>query len=210
MTASIEPTLIDTGSATERGRRRREQILDAATELFRRNGFPGTGIDEIGEAAGITGPGIYRHFASKDEILLAVLDRIWDLLRPVVDEVSGLSPEAALERLIDAHVTLALDHRSELLILVRELRHVPDDYRRAVQRNDARYMDAWAETIRRVHPALDEADARAAARAVTGLIGSPAAEPRSRRVPKERYREILTAMARSALAGLGDPEQRRT
>jgi len=208
VTASIEPTLADVGSPTERGRRRRSQILDAATELIRRNGFPGTGIDEIGEAAGITGPGIYRHFSSKDEILLAILDRIWDLLGPVVSEVASLGPEQALRRLIDAHITLALDHRSELLILVRELRHVPDDYRRAVQRNDGRYMDTWAETIRRVYPHLGEGDARAAARAVTGLIGSPAAEPRSRRVSKERYREILAAMAWAALAGLEDEPRR--
>ncbi len=208
MTAPIEPALTDTAPSTERGRRRREQILDAATELFRRRGFPGTGIDEIGEAAGITGPGIYRHFSSKDEILLGVLDRIWDLLRPVVDEVADLPPTQALERLIAAHLTLALDHRAELLILARELRHVPEDYRRAAQRNDARYVDAWAEAIVGLHPGLDRTDARAAARALTGLLGSPAAEPRSRRLPKERYRHVLTDMAWAALQGL-DQRTRR-
>lgn len=204
MTASMESALGDAAPSTERGRRRREQILDAATELFRRQGFPGTGIDEIGEAAGITGPGIYRHFSSKDEILLSILDRIWDLLRPVTEEVGDQPPGQRLDRLIAAHTTLALDHRAELLILLRELRHVPEDYRRAAQRNDARYMDVWAEAISDLYPGCDRAEARVAARAVTGLIASSAGEPRSRRIPKDRYRAILGAMAWAALQGLDD------
>ena len=137
-----------------------------------------------------------------------MLDRIWDLLRPVVEEVAEFPPEEALARLIDAHLTLALDHRAELLILLRELRHVPEDYRRAAQRNDARYMDAWAEAIAALCPRLDRADARAAARAVTGLLGAPAAEPRPRRLPKDRYRGVLTDMAWAALQGLDEQTRR--
>lgn len=175
--------------------------MDAATELFYRKGFPATSIDEIGEAAGITGPGIYRHFESKDEILLAVFDRIWGLIRPAL-EAAERQPGRALELLLDAHLDLAIEHRPELLVLVRELRHVSPEYRKATERNDSRYMDAWASAISVVRPRLGLERTRAAARAVTGLISSAAGEPRARRLASDEYRVLLTSMAYAALSGI--------
>jgi len=84
-------------------------------------------------------------------------------------------------------------------VLVRELRHVPEEYRRAAERNDVRYMDAWASVIAGLRQDLSMPQARAAARAVTGLIGSAAAEPRARRLDRDGYRVLLSHMARSAL-----------
>ena len=48
---------------------RREQILREAARLFADRGFHGVGVDEIGAAVGISGPGLYRHFAGKDAML---------------------------------------------------------------------------------------------------------------------------------------------
>jgi len=85
--------------------------VDEATLLFQRQGFAATSIDQIGEASGVTGPAIYRHFESKDEILLAVLDRIWDLLRDALERAEPLDAASALDVLMEAHLTLVLDHR---------------------------------------------------------------------------------------------------
>lgn len=184
---------------TERGRKRREQIIDSATELFHTQGFHATSIDEIGAAAGITGPGLYRHFAGKDEILLGVFDRIWELLRASIDRIEGLDPEAALDDLIETHITLALDQGQALMLLVRELRHVPDYYQRAAERNDGRYTDTWAEVIIKLHPSLTLDEARSAAHAVMGLIGSAPRDNQGTRIPKERHRVLLRTMARASL-----------
>jgi len=54
------------------GEKRRNSILDATITLFRKKGFHGASIDEIGEAAGVKGPAIYHYFKSKNEILHAV------------------------------------------------------------------------------------------------------------------------------------------
>ena len=62
------------------GPTRREQILDAAAELFARYGFHGVGIDDIGKAVGISGPALYRHFRSKDAMLAEMLTGISDRL----------------------------------------------------------------------------------------------------------------------------------
>jgi AcrR family transcriptional regulator len=54
---------------------RREQILDAATQLFARQGFQGTTTKQISDHTGVTEALIFRHFASKDELYWAVIER---------------------------------------------------------------------------------------------------------------------------------------
>jgi AcrR family transcriptional regulator len=53
----------------------RERILDAAYELFSRNGVRAVGIDAIIERAGVARMTLYRHFDSKDALVLAFLER---------------------------------------------------------------------------------------------------------------------------------------
>ncbi len=53
----------------------RERILDTAYDLFARRGIRDVGVDEIVERAGIARATLYRHFKSKDELVLAFLRR---------------------------------------------------------------------------------------------------------------------------------------
>ena len=53
----------------------RERILDTAYELFSRRGVRGVGVDEVIERAGVAKATLYRHFPSKDELVLAFLER---------------------------------------------------------------------------------------------------------------------------------------
>ena len=58
----------------------RQRILDAAYELFSRRGVRDVGVEELIEAAGIAKATLYRHFAGKDEVVLAFLrerERLW-------------------------------------------------------------------------------------------------------------------------------------
>ncbi|MEY4360834.1 MAG: hypothetical protein RL391_140 [Actinomycetota bacterium] len=53
---------------------RREQLLSVALAVFARNGFHNTSMNDVADAAGITKPVLYQHFASKRELYLAVID----------------------------------------------------------------------------------------------------------------------------------------
>jgi AcrR family transcriptional regulator len=66
------------------GPRPRERIIDAARELFHKHGFRAVGVDAIAEAAGTNKMTLYRHFASKDDLIVECLhrfaaeaDKIW-------------------------------------------------------------------------------------------------------------------------------------
>jgi AcrR family transcriptional regulator len=66
--ATRQPT-VDTGSAA------RERILDAAYDLFSHRGIQAVGVDAIIERSGVARQTLYRHFGSKQELVLAFLER---------------------------------------------------------------------------------------------------------------------------------------
>jgi len=53
--------------------KKRDQLVEAALELFSREGFHATGIDKVLDAAGVAKMTLYKHFRSKEELILAVL-----------------------------------------------------------------------------------------------------------------------------------------
>src|SRR5687767_13845748 len=56
-----------------RRRSRRDEILEIAVGLFATRGYHGVSMDDIGAAAGVTGPALYHHFAGKEAMLAAAL-----------------------------------------------------------------------------------------------------------------------------------------
>jgi len=55
----------------------RSLLLDAAEQVFAEKGFTAATLDDIAQAAGYTKGAIYKHFAAKEELFLAVSDRYW-------------------------------------------------------------------------------------------------------------------------------------
>ena len=56
------------------GKDTKRRIIDAAYELFYKDGFARAGVDAIAERAGVTKRTLYQHFDSKDALVAAVLD----------------------------------------------------------------------------------------------------------------------------------------
>ena len=79
---------------------RREQILAAATRAFARAGYVATSLDDVAAEAGVTHVILYRHFASKNELYRAVLDRACARLAETVG--TGSYDEGAIHALLDA------------------------------------------------------------------------------------------------------------
>src|SRR6195952_1914349 len=52
---------------------RRAALLAAGAKLFAERGFNGVSIEDLGSAAGVSGPAVYRHFSSKQAVLAALL-----------------------------------------------------------------------------------------------------------------------------------------
>jgi len=64
----------------ERSERSRAQILEAALELFSHQGYRGTSIREIAEAAGISTGNLYHQFPDKETLFRTLLDQYWQAI----------------------------------------------------------------------------------------------------------------------------------
>ena len=188
--------------STEKGRKRRDRIIREATRLFDERGYHAAGIDEIGAASGITGPGVYRYFSGKDEILIAVFDRIWMMLRTGLDAATDEEPEAALATLIDQHVSFAVDRRPEMALLVRQLANLPGDYQAKARANRLRYLEAWMGPVGALHPEWDDDERRLVVQAVMWMLNSYALEGSA--PDPATARRVLTALARRTLGVEGE------
>jgi AcrR family transcriptional regulator len=193
-------------SETARGRYRRELLLDATAELVAERGFHRVGIAEIGAAAGVSGAAIYRHFASKDALLIALIDRVVDEL---LDRARGIcarapTPEEALAQLVAAHVEFALRERSIIKVYDQEAHHLPDEEHRRMRRMQRTYAETWVDVLVACGGAPGRPQARAVVHAVFGLLNSVA--DFESRLARDELAALLRTMAESVLEGALRPE----
>jgi AcrR family transcriptional regulator len=180
---------------------RREAILEAATRLFSTRGYADTGIDDIGEAVGITGPAVYRHFASKQDLLVATLERAVEhatAIFPMV-EAEALPPEQALRRLIDLTARACIDERAMAVLYWQESRNLPDEERQHFEKPQRELIDGYAEVLRAVRPELSPSAARMAVHGAASLMRSVAT--RESTLGEDDLHRLLSSMAWAALMG---------
>ncbi|MEV8099155.1 TetR/AcrR family transcriptional regulator [Kitasatospora sp. NPDC085879] len=195
---------------------RRDQIRKEAARLFAARGFLGVGVDEIGKAVGISGPGLYRHFSGKDamlaDLLVGISERLLEEGRRRAGEAGGADgPAGALDALIGGHVDFALDDRDLIILHDRELLHLKEEDRRRVRRLQRGYVELWVGVVREAFPPLAapgaEPLARAAVHAVFGLLNStphsaaPHSGPADRSgLPRDAMAALLHSLAHGAFA----------
>ncbi len=177
---------------------RRDQILATAADLFAARGFHGVSVVDIGTACGISGPALYKHFASKDAILAEMLVSISERLLLVGRERSESAADAqdALSALIAWHVDFALRHRSLIVVQDRDWESLPVAAREQVRALQREYVDLWAKRLCEHHRGLRLDPARAMAHAAFGLLNST---PHSGLIADDPMRALLTEMAQRAL-----------
>lgn len=181
---------------------RREQILETAAVLFAERGFNGVSINDIGAAVGISGPALYRHFASKDAVLGEML---LGISRSLLAEGSqrreaAHAPSDVLPSLIEAQVEFALRQPALITVYNRDIASLGEADQREVRRLQRAYVEIWVGAIRDAVPGTDEQHARSAAHAVFGLINST---PHSARLDHDEMAALLTRMATAALQAPG-------
>jgi len=153
---------------------RRLQLLSAAERLFAERGFVAVRLEDIGAAAGVSGPAIYRHFPNKESMLVELLGGISARLLAGARDVTARGSDAAvaLDGLIDFHLDFALGEPDLIRIQDRDLAHLPAAAERQVRKAQRQYVEVWVGVLRELDPELAEADARLTAHAVFGLLNS--------------------------------------
>ena len=201
---------------------RRAELLDAAARLMAERGFAGVRLEDIAAAAGISGPGMYRHFASKsellDELLVDISRRLHDGGEQVVETNDGAAadPAATLRALIAFHIDVLVAKPDLISVQDRDLSSLSPAANHEVRSLQRRYVERWVDVLVRVDgpdgagqdgarqdgarqdgaPWRDREQARVRVHAVFGLLNS---SPRLPDYPRDRLRGLLASMAWAAL-----------
>lgn len=178
---------------------RRAQILDIAAELFAQRGFHGASVADLGAACGISGPALYKHFASKDAVLAEMLVSISEELLDVGRRRVAAAEDAreALLALVEWHIEFALAHKALIVVQDRDWSSLPGDAREQVRALQRDYVEVWASQLRRRDPSLSHDSASATAHIAFGLLNST---PHSALLPDAEMHRLLREMAVRALA----------
>ncbi len=178
---------------------RRSALLHAAAALFAQRGFERVSLEDLGAAAGISGPAVYRHFANKQAVLAALLIDVSRELALGADSViaSGADPLSTLRSLITFHVDFALSNADVIVVQDRDLDSLGTDDRELVRSLQRGYIESWVGVLAAIHSTVPTAELRIRARATFGLINST---PHSARTsPRAAVRTLLESMALAAL-----------
>jgi AcrR family transcriptional regulator len=191
-------TMTDSVRST-RPRDRKAQLAAVAAELFRTRGFPGVGIKDIADAAGVTGPALYRHFADKQAILAyVVLGGFEDLEAATAEALSGSVPPAdQLKGLLTRLAAQAVERREIAALWRWEGRHLPKEDQREIARRSALALTAWSKALLVHRPELPADDAELLCWAALSVFGSVSVHHTS--VARRRFAQLLVELALGVL-----------
>ena len=156
-TTATEPVKSLDRSGTAKGRRasprselRRENILRCATQLFDRQGYSNTSLDDIARAVGVTREALYYYYRNRSEILAAIIrPQSIALIEGMKDVVKAdVSAPEKLRLAMQNHLQQFDRHCLEMTIGLRdELLDTSDEVRRSMARIWKQYERLWVRLI---------------------------------------------------------------
>ena len=137
-----KPDTAKRSAVEERRENRREEILRAAQDLFHRQGYANTSLDDIARAVGIKREGLYYYFPNRTQILIEIIRPLGLQLRDRVREIleSDASPEEKIcqtvenhlmrfeNRFAESNITLRDDYFAENEAVLAEMGPIWNDY----------------------------------------------------------------------------------
>lgn len=180
---------------------RQRELIRVATHLFAQRGYHAVGINEISGELGLTGPAFYRHYPSKEALLIAVLDdAISGHLEEVRDLVSSqYDARQTLDTIIAHHVEFVFEQTENIMTWRTEFRMLPETDRHRLRYLQRLYTEEWVRTLRRLRPELGVDEVRAMCHAAIALLQSPTEF--HNKLSRAQVTPLLISMATQALMG---------
>jgi AcrR family transcriptional regulator len=130
----------------------RARIHDAGLTLFNQRGYTGTTVRELADACDLTPGAIYNHYASKEALLFAIVDRVHDDADAVLSETLRVAPSnepaAQLEALAAAFTSFHIARPRETRVANRDYIYLPGGERDSIVRRRRRVRGLFAHVLR--------------------------------------------------------------
>ena len=138
----------------------RDLILARAAALFAQHGYTATSMNQVAAACELSKAALYHYVRDKHALLALVAEGHVKRLETVVDEVLAepLAPEARLRELIVRFVREYANAQNEHRVLTEDVRFLDEPQREAVLGVERRVVNAFANAVAAVRPALKPAE----------------------------------------------------
>jgi AcrR family transcriptional regulator len=128
----------------------RDEILVAAAQVFRQKGFHGASMADIAEAVNLQKASLYHHVASKQELLVELLDRALEMLSEGMNAVVAQNVPAAekLRLAMRSYLQVMTSNLDVTAVLLMEHRSLTDElHARHIPTRD-RFEEMWRDLVR--------------------------------------------------------------
>lgn len=134
----------------------REHILARAAELFAHQGYPGTSMNQVAAACGVSKATLYHYMRDKSELLAQIAQGHVGRLEALVAEVGAMAlpAEQRLRLLIARFVAEYAEAQHQHRVLTEDVKFLDAEAQRAVLDGQRRVVNAFATTLVEVRPAL--------------------------------------------------------
>ena len=127
----------------------REDILEAAAQVFRQKGFHGASMKDIADAVNLQKASLYHHVSSKQEILLSILDRALELLLERISAITtqNISPDTKLQLMMREYMKILVDNQDLAAVLLFEHRSLEREQHARHVPNRDKFESLWKDVL---------------------------------------------------------------
>lgn len=114
----------------QRRAEKEDQLLKAATHLFKEKGYHSTSMQELADAVGMQKGSLYYYIAGKEELLHRLMERATSFMAAQIDEIyaSDLPPARKLRWALKNHAVIMMDHLDLVAVYLHEYRNLPPEH----------------------------------------------------------------------------------
>lgn len=195
-------------SRTPRARgSRRELLLKVAADLFLEHPFDSVTVEMLCAKAGISAPGLYRHFQNKQALLIAVVEdpigALQEFARKAAEDETD--PHTALMAMVDFHIRSVLQGPPTPLIFLKNEHSLPESDRRRIRRSMNLYAEEWISVVSTLRTDLSDPAVRLLTQTVFSMLNAAATLHKGL-----DHETIVTTMSTAAYHALTAPVQPAT
>jgi AcrR family transcriptional regulator len=165
------------GSDAQRSRskKREREIIDTAAEIFHRQGYADTSVQDVADAVGILKGSLYYYIDSKEDLLFQVLVEVHEDAQGIIDDVGGMdaTPLEKLYEYVRRHIDYNTRNLSKIAVYYHDFGLLGPDRRKEIVKQRAMYEDFVVSVIQEAQErgeVDDTLDARLVANAVFGTM----------------------------------------
>jgi AcrR family transcriptional regulator len=137
----------------------RELILDRAAALFARGGYPGTSMNQVAEASGLSKATLYHYYRDKYTLLVSIADSHVSRLQRIVREALAeeQSPDARMRELIARLVEEYADAQNAHRVLTEDVKFLEPEDRERILDKEREVVRGFAQVVAELRPDLAQA-----------------------------------------------------